>query len=105
MLECMIKVYNLSRARKAESPHIGQPFGSIDEKDNLLCRAQSATNGLLAQTGAKLLNGTETRNIGRRFIIAHRMALFVGLVLGEDAPQVSHTGLGATISLFARSPH
>jgi hypothetical protein len=63
--------------------------------------AQAAANRLLTQQRTESLNGLETGNIGRRFIVPHRMTVFIGPVLGEHAAQINLARLGRAVGLLA----
>jgi hypothetical protein len=43
------------------------------------------------------------RDIGGRFVDAHRVAFFISLVLGEHTPQIRHACFGTSVGLFARA--
>ena len=104
VLQGVIEVHDLQAVLEAEPPHVFQARRPINQHHHLARTAQTAAQGLLAQQRAERVNGLETGNIGRGFMVSHRMALVIGVVLGEHAPQVNLAGFGRAVGLLAAPP-
>jgi hypothetical protein len=103
MFQSMVRIHDLDGLGIAAPAHILQPGGAIDEQHHLERKAQAAPDGILAQTGTKLINRAEARYVVSRLVIADRVPGVIALMLGEYTAQIGHARFGRTIGLFARA--
>src|SRR5439155_19114115 len=83
--------------------HVSQTGSSIDKQDHLCHAAHAPPQGLLAQTGPKIVDRLEAGNIRGGLPVPHGMTLLINPMLRENAAQVSLAGFGAAVGLFAAS--
>ena len=101
VLQGVEEVHDLHAVLEALPAHVFQAHCPVDQHHHFAGAAHAAAHRLLAQQRTESINGLETGNIGRGFIVPHRMAFFIGPVLGEDAAQVNLARLGRAIGLLA----
>ena len=87
MFEGVIKIHDLDGRRETEPAHARQAFGPINQQHDLRRQGQATPQGFLAEYGAKLFDAGKAGNIRRRFIVAHRLPLRIGLMLVNTQPR------------------
>ena len=97
------KIDDLHPVFEAIVAHVFQSGRAINEHDHLARAAHAPANGFLPQNGAKFMDRFEAGDISGRFPVAHRMALFVGAMLGKNAAQINLARLGRAVGLLAAS--
>jgi len=64
VFHAMIKVHDLQAVLERVFAHVFQTVGAIDQYHHFAGAGHAPADGLLAQAGAKVVNGLETGNVG-----------------------------------------
>ena len=64
VLHRVIEVHDLESGGKTESPHVGQPFGAVDEQYHEHGQGQAPADGLLTQQRAELCDRPHGGDVG-----------------------------------------
>src|SRR6266699_2232478 len=104
MLQRMVEIDDLEAAGKIDQAVMFQSQSPVDQQNDFACRGAAPPPCLPAQEQAQLLDRAEGGNVTGGFVVPHRAAFLISLVLGKDTAQVGLTGLGAAVLLFAFAP-